>query len=883
MILKRVFRLALLGLKGRKKSTLFLLSTIILSVFFLSVIGIVGSSSLYTLDIQNKNLYGEQKIIAWNLSEKQSNEITNNSIWEDIGKITTYGTVDTISGAELGIGVIDETALKLGHIKLLEGNLPQTENEIVLEKSAYKHINAAKLDVGDTVSLSVSWLGNDEIYRENYTIVGFVSDYSAVWKNTHTYTTTDSITSPLLVSFFVSQNKTELLSNNHTVTLLLNSSNNDYSVLSANMPDGVHCAYNDRTYPNLTFHGGIGEYTQNINSAVIVISSMVVVCTVVILLNGFLVSVEKRKRQMALLRTVGATKKQARDIIFCEALILVCIGAPIGLIFSIPLSYSVVRIFSVLNQSSLVFRFNISSIIITLAVCIIAVYVSVLIPAIKAAKTTPIQETRTVYFKNNKVKPRKQNMQKLSPFRLMLISAKRDWLKNIFSAVAFALVIVVVNCMFMFNVVSQVEHHRISDVTLSSSDYSGFNDYIITADEKKESISGTLFDTINRLVPTANQSSPITPLFRCEIPFSEYDEYLNGFYRYDYKLLGIENWEQWGRYQYQFEEQQKYGYSNSEFLIEPAITIYDDSLLKSMSVNVIDGKIDVEAINRGDEIVLCMPDYYLIVDEQENNLHTSNVFLRDSAQIDADRTVYKNTLLKAGDTLTFTWVNQDSDSKYTILKKNMRIGAIVSDTVNIEGAYRGVMSVAVGKNTLNNAKLPYQFSRQYVFFNETDDIEQSELNVKNLIADTYPYLSVKTKTELNLAEQQNRRTTLSIMSMLTVCLLSLGFVGLMNTVFHRVYDRTNEIGLLRCIGMTKNQTLRMFIYEGAGLGVISSVIGILLSIIILPKFSVDWINTATPIYLFLTCMICVLISSGVIYFPIINLLKGSPVDMRQKN
>ena len=256
------------------------------------------------------------------------------------------------------------------------------------------------------------------------------------------------------------------------------------------------------------------------------------------------------------------------------------------------------------------------------------------------------------------------------------------------------------------------------------------------------------------------------------------------------------------------------------------------------------------------------------------------MFLRDSAQIDADHTVYKNTLLKAGDTLTFTWVNQDSDSKYTILKKNMRIGAIVSDTVNIEGAYRGVMSVAVGKDTLNNAKLPYQFSRQYVFFNETDDIEQSELNVKNLIADTYPYLSVKTKTELNLAEQQNRRTTLSIMSMLTVCLLSLGFVGLMNTVFHRVYDRTNEIGLLRCIGMTKNQTLRMFIYEGVGLGVISSVIGILLSVIILPKFSVDWINTATPIWLIMTCIVCILISAGTIYIPVMNILKKSPTEIR---
>lgn len=873
-----ICKLAWLGLKGRKKSTLFLLSTIILSVLFLSVVIIVGSSALYTLDVQNKNTYGEQKAIVWGLSEKQREDIICNPIWKDIGEITICGTVDTTSEVELNIGVVDETALRLGHIKLLEGKLPQAENEIVVERSVYKHINDAKFDVGDTISLSVSWFGNDEISVKDYTIVGFVSDYSSAWKNAYTFLTTDSIASPLLVSFLVSNNTVKEQPNNPSITLLLGSTISNYSVLSENLPDGVPCAYNDSTYPKLTYHGGMGENRLNIYSVITIISSMVIICTFAILLNGFLVSVEKRKQQMALLRTIGATRDQAKNIVLCEAFILLCIGIPIGLIVSVPLSYIVINIFSSINHSSLVFQLNLSSIVIAVSVCIISVYASVIVPAVKASKTTPIRGTRMMAYKNSKIVSQKQ---KLSPFWLTLITARRDWLKNTFSAVTFALVIVVINSMFMFEVVSQVEHYRIADVTVSTLNNSSFDDYIFAMGEKSNNISGTLFDAINRLVPSANQSSSITPLFRCMIPFSEYDEYLNGYYRFDYKLLGIRNWKQWGRYQYRFEEQKKYGYSDFEFLIEPAITVYDDTWLKSMSVNVIDGEINIEAINSGSEIILCMPEYCLMVDEKGNDLHTSNVFLRDLPSIDAGHTVYKNTLLKAGDTLTFTWVNENSDSEYTIFKKKLRIGAIVTDTLNIEGACRGVMHMAVGKDTLNNANLPYEFSRQYVFFNEVENIGQSELSVKNFMAATYPYLSVKTKTESASAEQQSRRTTLSIMSMLTICLLSLGVVGLMNTVFHRVYDRINEIGLLRCIGMTKNQTLRMFLYEGAGLGVTSSIIGILLSVIILPKFSVNWVNTKVPIYLFLTCVACILISAGIIYIPVMKILKKSPTKARK--
>ena len=69
--MKQLFPLAWAGLKSRKRSTALLLSAIILSVTFLVVMGLIGTSSLYTIDRQNRDLYGEQKAVAWNLSDEQ--------------------------------------------------------------------------------------------------------------------------------------------------------------------------------------------------------------------------------------------------------------------------------------------------------------------------------------------------------------------------------------------------------------------------------------------------------------------------------------------------------------------------------------------------------------------------------------------------------------------------------------------------------------------------------------------------------------------------------------------------------------------------------------------------------------------------------------------
>ena len=93
--MKQLFSLAWAGLKSRRRSTALLVTTIALAVIFLVVMGLIGSSSLYTVDVQNKELYGEQKVVAWDLTPQAEAEIRARTVWSRIGKMAVHGVVET--------------------------------------------------------------------------------------------------------------------------------------------------------------------------------------------------------------------------------------------------------------------------------------------------------------------------------------------------------------------------------------------------------------------------------------------------------------------------------------------------------------------------------------------------------------------------------------------------------------------------------------------------------------------------------------------------------------------------------------------------------------------------------------------------------------------
>jgi ABC-type antimicrobial peptide transport system permease subunit len=50
-------------------------------------------------------------------------------------------------------------------------------------------------------------------------------------------------------------------------------------------------------------------------------------------------------------------------------------------------------------------------------------------------------------------------------------------------------------------------------------------------------------------------------------------------------------------------------------------------------------------------------------------------------------------------------------------------------------------------------------------------------------------------------------------------------VGIMNTLYMSIRERTREIGTMRAIGMSRGGVMRLFLLEAGGLGLLASVLG----------------------------------------------------------
>jgi putative ABC transport system permease protein len=72
----------------------------------------------------------------------------------------------------------------------------------------------------------------------------------------------------------------------------------------------------------------------------------------------------------------------------------------------------------------------------------------------------------------------------------------------------------------------------------------------------------------------------------------------------------------------------------------------------------------------------------------------------------------------------------------------------------------------------------------------------------------------------------------SLFDILAVIAIMVGFFGITNTMTMNVIERTQEIGMLRGVGMTRGQVLRMILAEAGIMGVIGGLIGLAFGVIL---------------------------------------------------
>ena len=402
-----------------KKRTIVTIIGIILSTALMVGVGLLLSSFISALKEDTIKSYGSHNVVYQSISKEDYAKIKNNINIKEVDYTTNIGFSKLENSNDENRHYIFLQGASKNHLNALElqkGRIPKNNNEILIS-SVMNSNGKLNLSVGNKITLNLGkrYLNNKEIktneeYQEDevlvqentkeYTIVGVVSNTdqpSSAGYNVYTLDNLSDNSNNIFITFNKPRKTYELSKN---IAKSFNITNNQIE-------------YNDR----LLYFYGASKY-DNINSsmlkfAFIALAILSVGCAIVIY-NSFAISTTERKKQFGLLSSIGATKKQIRNTVFFEAIVVGVIGIVLGLASAVLGISIVLKILNHLLGNIWTYKFylvfNYLYIILPVIFMIIVIFISAFIPAVLASKVTPIEAIRLnddIKIKSKKVKTSK--------------------------------------------------------------------------------------------------------------------------------------------------------------------------------------------------------------------------------------------------------------------------------------------------------------------------------------------------------------------------------------------------------------------------------------------------------------------------------------------
>lgn len=155
----------------------------------------------------------------------------------------------------------------------------------------------------------------------------------------------------------------------------------------------------------LRFRGQSDENTLNavLYGLVAILSGLIMFGSIALIYNAFAISLTERTRQFGLLRSLGATKRQVRQSILLEGLMLSVVGIPLGILLGlagISVTFHFSRdLFAQLGGLSNAIPLRLepdgASIAISAGLSLITVLLSAWIPSRRAARISPLEAIRS--------------------------------------------------------------------------------------------------------------------------------------------------------------------------------------------------------------------------------------------------------------------------------------------------------------------------------------------------------------------------------------------------------------------------------------------------------------------------------------------------------
>ena len=419
---------------------------------------------------------------------------------DDVSKITEdervekYTYIQDIGYAEIGssnegkpylyIAGVPTDFTDVMPIHLTEGRLPENSNEIVVSDHLYSN-GGVQLKLGQKITLQVGqrqWTDllniSEEEYKaldgdnwqkltqqrpfcqpdgekaeevlintkeKTYTVVGFCvrPDRSSV----------EPYTAPGYTAFTINEPGNTNMQSVYTV-LKKPIEYNKFNTDILNSLSGIIGSSINHDLLMYSFNSFDSAFPVLIVGLLSILIGLIVFGSVSLIYNSFSISVGERTKQIGILKSIGATKKQIRKSVLYEAAVLCVVGIPIGLVSGCLgiavtfhfLSDTISTFLADLTDLKMQFVFSPLAIIAASVISFVTVVISAYIPARKAIRINPIESVR----QSNEIKIKRHSVrvslltQKLFGFEATLSSKNFKRNKRKYRATVFSLFVSVV-------------------------------------------------------------------------------------------------------------------------------------------------------------------------------------------------------------------------------------------------------------------------------------------------------------------------------------------------------------------------------------------------------------------------------------------------------
>jgi len=438
-------KLTLRHMKENKRRTLVTILGVIISVAMITAVTTIGLSFIDVLKRESIASNGNWHI-QYNEVPVSKLPVLEDSLYADelileheegYALLSEQGLEGKDNKPYIHVLAYNEAALNRLPLQLLEGRLPVSPNEIVVPEHFLKHFNKDSHIIGETMTMTLGERYNPDLVEEDY-VDRLDQNYSILFDDErHTKETVIGereaeftvvgIIERLGDEYGISPGYSFLtgldpskLPKDATVTAKLYTAKPDQEIFK----EGErlkHALSIDEYYINTTllrysFVSSHDGFVTTVFSLLSIVMGVIMIGSISLIYNAFGISVADRSRYLGMLASVGATKRQKRNSVFFEGMIISVISIPLGILGGLA---GIAITFAVVNPTfrgvlgldvSFEVKMNIWTLLLTIGISLITVLLSVWWPAKRAAKVSAIdaiRQTQDVKLSSKQVKTSK--------------------------------------------------------------------------------------------------------------------------------------------------------------------------------------------------------------------------------------------------------------------------------------------------------------------------------------------------------------------------------------------------------------------------------------------------------------------------------------------